>query len=56
MYNYKIKTSFVIPEMSKALANKTVFTIMIVEFNIRRELDLIHFFSMPWNRFQFSGY
>ena len=39
MYNYKIETSFVSPEMPKALAKKTSFNIMIVYFYIRRKLD-----------------
>ena len=37
MYNYKIKTSFLSPEMKKELANKTgFFIIMIVHFYIHR--------------------
>ena len=32
MFNYKIKTSFVSPEMPNARANKTGFNIMVVIF------------------------
>ena len=50
MYNKKIKTYIVTPEMPKARANKSRFNIMIVHFYIRRELDIIrndtYFFSM----------
>ena len=53
MYNKKIKTYIVSPEMPKARANKTGFNIMIVHFYIRRELDIIrydtYFFSV-WLR------
>ncbi len=38
MYNYKIITIFVRPEMPKAQANKTGFIIMIVYFYIHRKL------------------
>ena len=44
MYNYKIKTSFVSPEIQNAQANKTGFYLMIVHFyNIRRKLDIIRY-------------
>ena len=39
MYNYKIKTSFIRPEMPKARANK----IMIVHFYVCRKLDIIRY-------------
>ena len=47
MYSYKIKTSFVIPEMPNARANKTLtgFIIMIVHFYIGRKLDIIRYVS-----------
>ena len=49
MYNYKIKTSFVRPEMPKTQAKKTGFH-PIVHFYIRGKLDIIRcftsFFSM----------
>ena len=49
MYKYKIKTSFVRPEMPKARVIKTGFNIMIVNIYIRRKLDIIrykHHFSL----------
>ena len=36
IYNYKIKTSFVSPELPEAQANKTGFNIMILNFYIRK--------------------
>ena len=41
MYNYKNKTSFVSPKISKAWSNNTNFIILIVHFNICRKLDII---------------
>ncbi len=41
MYNNKIKSSFVSPEIPKARANKTGFNIMIVHLYINRKLDII---------------
>ena len=43
MYNYKIKTSFVSPEMAKVRANLTGFNMMINHFFIRRKMDIIIF-------------
>ena len=43
MYNYRIKTSFVSPEMPNARANKTDFNIMIVHFYVSRKLDTIRY-------------
>ena len=46
MYNYKIKPSFVSPEMPMARSNKTGFNIMIVHFHILRKLDIIRYDNM----------
>ena len=40
MYNHKIKTIFVSPEMPKVQTNKTGLNIMIAHFYIRRKLDI----------------
>ena len=38
MYNNKIKTSFVSPELLKVQANKTGFNIIIVHIYIRKKI------------------
>ena len=43
MYDYKIKASFVRPEMAKAGAKKTDFNIIILHFYILRKLDIIRY-------------
>ena len=49
MYNYKIKTSFISPEMPNAWAKKLVLIFMIVHLYIRRKLDDRHSFFV-WMR------
>ena len=43
MFNFKIKTSFVRPELQITWTNKTGFIIMVVHFYIRRKLDIISY-------------
>ena len=49
MNNYKIKTSFVSPEILKARADKTSVNIMIVNFYIYRKLDIITYNTLFFN-------
>ena len=43
MYNYKLTTSFVSPEVLNARTIKTGFNIMIVHFYIRRKMYIIRY-------------
>ena len=43
MYNYKIKTSFFSPEITKERAKKTSFNPIIAHFYFRRKLDIIRY-------------
>ena len=47
MYNYKIKTSFVSPEMPKARVNKT--RIKLIFFIIRRKLSKIRYMIFQYD-------
>ena len=47
MYNYKIKTNFVSPEMPKGCANKTGFNIIIVHFYNTIRYMIFHYGLEP---------